>query len=72
MNKIIHELINMKARKEELEVEMGSRRVEDSHLASMQKRHIEEDARRNRNPEIILDAVNQKIRDDERRIRGRH
>ena len=72
MNKIIHELINMKSRKEELEVEMGKRRVEDSHLASIQKRHIEEDARRNMDPEIMLDAVNEKIREEERRIRKQH
>ncbi|MCD4713443.1 MAG: hypothetical protein K8R73_09200 [Clostridiales bacterium] len=72
MNKTIHELINMKSRKEELEIEMGNRRVEDSHLASIQKRHIEEDARRNMDPEIMLDAVNEKIREDERRIRKQH
>jgi hypothetical protein len=72
MNREIHELINMKARKEELEVELGTSHVDIRHLSSQQRHHIEEDMQREFDPVVILERVNLKIRRDENAIARRH
>ena len=68
MNREIHELINMKARKEELEVELGTSHVD----IRQQRHHIEEDMQREFDPVVILERVNLKIRRDENAIARRH
>ncbi len=72
MNKTIHELINMKARKIELELEMGTSTTDVRHLTSMQLRHINDDLDHAYNPAVMLEMVNKTIRYDENKIRRRH
>lgn len=65
MKHVIHELINMKARKIELEVELGISTVDIRHLSSQQIRHIDEDLERKYNSAALLNMVNQIIKRDE-------
>ena len=64
--------INMKSRKEELEVELGISDMNDSNLSNQQVFHIEKDFRRAINPNLVLEIVNLTIQADENIICGRH
>ena len=62
----------MKARKIELELELGISTVDVRHLSSQQIRHIDEDLEQKYNSAVLLDMVNQTIRRDETIIMKRH
>lgn len=72
MNRQIHELINMKARKMELEVELGTSEIDIRHLSYLQLRDIDHDFETGVNPAIMLDMVNRTIELDEAIIHDRH
>lgn len=72
MNKEIHELINMKERRQELEVELGTSNIQVDHLSHRQMLHIEQDTGHSRNTTVLLDMVNQTIQQDEQTIQHRH
>lgn len=72
MDKTIHELINMKARREELELEIGTPRIDYKHMATLQKRRIAEDAQAGIDPWVLLELVNERIRRDEVEIKRHH
>ncbi|MCH4889839.1 hypothetical protein EZV73_19805 [Acidaminobacter sp. JC074] len=72
MNRTIHELINMKARKIELELELGTSTVDVRHLSSQQLMHINRDYDHQYNPKVLLDMVNETIHNDEQTILNRH
>lgn len=72
MNREIHELINMKARKEELEVELGTSTLDEGHLSHLQRLHIEKDQRRGVDTDVLLEMVNLTIKSDEWIIHNRH
>ena len=72
MNREIHELINMKSRREELEVECGNSKVLQGHLSTQQILHIEKDLQHEFYPEIVLEMVNSTISIDENIIFDRH
>jgi hypothetical protein len=62
----------MKARKIELELEMGTSTTDVRHLTSMQLRHINADLEHAYNPAVLLDMIKQTIIYDENKIRRRH
>lgn len=72
MNKQIHELINMKARKLELEVELGTSNIDIRHLSSTQLRDMDYDYECGIDTNIMLEMVEQVISDDETVIHSRH
>ena len=72
MNKAIHELINMKARKVELELELGTSNVDVRHLSSQQIRNIDTDIEHHYNASVLLEMVNKTISNDEQVIKSRH
>ena len=72
MNITIHELINMKARQIELELELGTSTVDVRHLSSQQLMHINRDYDHRYNPQVLLDMVKKTIHNDEQIILNRH
>lgn len=72
MNRQIHELINMKARKIELEVELGTSNIDIRHLSSGQLRTIDYDYECGIETSDTLERVNQTILIDEKIILKRH
>lgn len=72
MNREIHELINMKARRIELEVELGTSDLTNWQLSNLQRQHIQEDLRRQVNSQILMEMVNETIEADESIILSRH
>jgi hypothetical protein len=72
MRRLIHEIINLKSRREVLRAEEGDPQIRVDHLSSEQRRQMEEDQRRHINPGAAIDLVDATIRDDEKRIRRTH
>jgi len=71
-NKEIHELINLKERRLEVEVELGVSSVDDSHLTKMQVEQINHDLRCDNYSFEKLNRLNQVIQEDEQIICDRH
>lgn len=69
---IIHELINMKARRQEVEVSLGISNIENKHLSKMQIDHIKHDEKYHQNSFTMLNHLNNAIKTDEWIIRNRH
>lgn len=72
MNRVLHEIINLKGRKEVLECECGSRRIDRRHMSKEQHHQMVEDKRHHINPERTLRNVNRTLREDEREFRRMH
>ncbi|MBI9012662.1 MAG: hypothetical protein JEZ08_10575 [Clostridiales bacterium] len=72
MNTTIHELINMKARKIEVEIELGISDVDIRHLSSKQIKRIDQDLEHHYDPRVMLEMIETTIRTDEQIIANRH
>lgn len=72
MNRILHEIINLKSRREILEAECGSKEINEFHLSREQHDQMEEDIRRHRNPEVMLEMVEETLHEDEEKLRRMH
>jgi len=72
MNRTIHELINMKARKVEIELELGTSQIDVRHLSSQQIQQIDRDIEHHYNPAVVLEMINKTIKYDENLIKSRH
>ncbi|MBI9010919.1 MAG: hypothetical protein JEZ08_01715 [Clostridiales bacterium] len=70
--KEIHELINMKARRLEIEMVLGISNIDKSHLSKSQVDHITHEKRYNQNPFTMLNHLNNAIKTDEWIIKNRH
>ena len=68
----IHDLINLKARRLEIEVGLGISNIENSHLSRAQVDHIQHDYKDSRTQFSILNHLNNVIRTDELIIYNRH
>lgn len=67
---LLDEIINLKLKRQELEVECGSK-DHDMHLFTNRQIEDMEHDMEKRNACVMLDAVNRKIREDEREFRRR-
>jgi len=72
MNTTIHELINMKARKVEVEVELGISDIDIRHLSSKQIKRIDQDIEHHYDPKVMLEMIETTIQNDEKIIFNRH
>jgi len=72
MNTTIHELINMKARKVEVEVELGISDIDIRHLSSKQIKRIDQDIEHHYDPRVMLEMIETTIHNDEKIIFNRH
>jgi len=72
MNTTIHELINMKARKVEVEVELGISDIDIRHLSSKQIKRIDQDIEHHYDPRVMLEMIETTIQNDEKIIFNRH
>lgn len=72
MNTTIHELINMKARKVEVEIELGVSDVDIRHLSSKQIKRIDQDLEHHYDPRVMLEMIETTIHADEQIIINRH
>lgn len=72
MRRLIHEIINLKSRREVLRAEQDDTMIRADHLSKEQRRQMEEDRRHHINPGAAIDLVDATIRDDENRIRRTH
>lgn len=68
----IHDLINLKARRLEIEVGLGISNIENSHLSRAQVDHIHHDDEDSKTQFSILNHLNNIIRTDELIIYNRH
>lgn len=71
-NNEIHDLINLKARRLEIEVGLGISNINKTHLSKKQVDHINHDLRHNTNPFTMLNHLNSAIKTDEWVIQKRH
>lgn len=70
-HKEIHELINMKERRLELEVALGISDIDQDHLSKLQIDHIKHELKYNQNPFTMLNHLNNAIKTDEWYIKNR-
>lgn len=68
----IHELINMKAKRLEIEIALGVSNIGQEHLSKLQFDHIKHEQRYNQNPFTMLNHLNNAIKTDEWIIKNRH
>lgn len=68
----IHDLINLKARRLEIEVGLGISNMDNSHLSKAQVDHIHHDYKDSRTQLSFLNYLNNVIRTDEQIIYNRH
>ncbi len=68
----IHDLINLKARRLEIEVGLGISNIKNSHLSRAQVDHIHHDYKDSRTQFSILNHLNNVIKTDEQIIYSRH
>lgn len=71
-NNEIHDLINLKARRLEIEVGLGISNIDKNHLSKVQLNHIKHNLHHNTNPFTILNHLNTAIKTDEWLIQKRH
>lgn len=71
-NKVIHELINLKERRLEVEVELGVSNIERSHLSRKQLEQISHDLKFNKSTFKELNCINQFIKSDEQILSYKH
>lgn len=71
-NNEIHDLINLKARRLEIEVGLGISNINKTHLSKKQVDHINHDLSYNTKPFTMLNHLNNAIKIDEWVIQKRH
>lgn len=68
-DKLIHELINKKEKRFEIEVALGISAVNKNHLSKMQLDHIKRDKKHNQVSFKVLNQINNLIKLDENTIK---